>query len=113
MQHNCLCYNTICNDKKGSAIAPSVVVVKFICRFQRDMIYRARKKLFTSGAEVRSRIFINENLPPDARKLLGALQRLATDHTLSGAWSSLGKIYAKKLDGSIINITKLSDLNAA
>ena len=57
---------------KGSAIAPAVFVVKFVRRFQRDMVYRARKKLFTSCAEVTSRIFINEDLPPDARKLLGA-----------------------------------------
>jgi hypothetical protein len=96
---------------KGSAVSPSVVVVKFVRRCQRDMVYMARKKLFTPGNEVRHKIFINEDLSPDVRKLLGSLRHMVRNGTLSGAWSNFGKIYAKKLDGTVIHITKLSDLH--
>lgn len=93
---------------KGSATAPSVVLVKFLRRHQRDKIYMARKKLQSLGPG--SKVFINEDLPNDLRKLLGSLRSAVKSQRLLGAWSSFGKIYAKKLDSSIHHVSKLADV---
>ncbi len=93
---------------KGTSTAPSVVLVKFVRRYQRDNVYLARKKLMSRGAG--SKIFINEDLPQESRKLLGTLRSSIKSHTLLRAWTSFGKIYVKKLDSSIMQVKSLSDL---
>lgn len=93
---------------KGSTTSPPVVLVKFVRRNQRDKVYLARKKL--RSLSLNSKIFINEDLLNDSRKLLGILRGHVKNHSLLGAWSNFGKIYAKKLDLAVVTVTKLSDL---
>jgi hypothetical protein len=95
---------------KGSASAPTVVMVKFVRREMRDKVFLARKKLKALAAVSNKKIFINDDLPTELRKLLGALRRLVKDKQLQGAWSSFGKIYAKKLDSTVISVKKISDV---
>ena len=96
---------------KGSATRPSVVLVKFVRRSIRDTVFLARKKLSSLDSPTRNKIFINEDLSSESRKLLGTLRRMVKNTTLSGAWTRFGKICVKKQDGSIIHVNKLSDLN--
>jgi hypothetical protein len=93
---------------KGTSTTPSVVLVKFVRRCQRDSVYLARKKL--QSLSTGRKIFINENLPQDTRKLLGTLRSSVKSHTLLGAWTNFGKVYVKKLDSSIMQVKSLSDL---
>jgi hypothetical protein len=97
---------------KGTVTVPSVSLVRFVRQVDRDKVFLAKRKLSErNGIPSAKKVYINEDLPVDSRKLLGALRRLVKSHNLGGAWSYFGKVLAKRLDGSIVTVTKLSDLN--
>jgi hypothetical protein len=69
----------------------------------------AKKKLSSLG--IGNKIYINEDLPQETRKLLSTLRSSVKNRVLSGAWSNFGKVCVKKLDSSIIQVKKtMADL---
>ena len=95
---------------KGSRTAPSVVLVKFNRRSHRDNVFFARKKLMTLSA-TENKVFVNEDLPPETRKLMGSIRRMVGNGNVAGVWSRSGKVFVKRADNSVIPVAKLSDLN--
>jgi hypothetical protein len=89
-----------------------LVAVRFTRRLVRDDVYAARARLAAHNKRTPapSRIFINEDLSLESRKLAAELRKLVKNKQLLGTWSRNSKMYVKKLDNSVITVSSLSDL---
>lgn len=93
--------------RKGpNGTASSAIIAKFVSHKKKTELYRARVKLkdkslkdffptLTDYAEVASRVFINENLTPARRKLLGVTLKKKHEGELHSVWTLDGKIFTK------------------
>lgn len=94
------------------------IVVSFLNRyFKEDFIAAARslKGLSThdlgfDGPAVK--VFINDHLNPESKKLLNKTRLLAKERDFKYVWVKHGKIHVRKLDGShVFIVARESDLN--
>ncbi len=94
------------NAKYGS------VIVRFTRRDTRDDVFFAKKKLADGNKDKpkESRIFINEDLTNQQRKLFASLRQKKKDSAIEGVWTKHCNIYVKLLSGSIKMVKSLSDL---
>jgi hypothetical protein len=88
-----------------------LVVVRFTRRDVRDSVYFSRMKLKDHNLGAARKVFINEDLSNDARKLFAELRKRVAAKLLLGVWSKFNKLYIKKLDGSTVSISNISELN--
>ena len=95
------------NNKAQKAPA---VIVRFTHRVQRDKVFTAHLKLSDLNKN-NAKIYINKNLTVEMRQLLGSLRALAKSKTIQNAWSRYCKIFVRKLNGDIIPVSKMSDIN--
>lgn len=100
--------------KRNAPLRPNAkrqVVVKFTRRLVRDKIYAARMALKVYNNTATSKIFINEDLATDTQKLFADLRGMVKDKTLLGVWTNHNKVYVRKLDNSVRNVSCLADIN--
>jgi len=83
------------------------VVVRFTNSKARAAVFGARKKLWNVEG---NKIFINEHLTRQARKLFGYARKLLKERKISQVWTTNGQAFVKKLDGSKLPIVLESDL---
>ena len=78
--------------KKGSK-APRPIILKFVSRMTRDLVFSGRRQL------KKSHIYINEDLTPVNNHILGCVRKKQPDE-VDSAWSANGRIYYKHKDNS-------------
>ena len=88
------------------------ILIQFQTKSLRDKVYknRANLKKFADGGN--PRFFINENLPPNLKTLLGKANSLRKQKQYKFLWTNNGVILVKKDENSnTIPIKKMSDLD--
>ena len=93
------------------------VVIRFIQLHNRDTFFTGVKQAHLStdklGFEGSSKIFINEHLSYDQRRLFYLVRRAKIDQGFKYAWTSKQKIFMRKSDSSpALPITSSADLEA-
>ena len=86
------------------------ILIQFKTRLQRNMVFNNRANLKKLG-DRETRFFLNENLPPNLKGLLGKANSLRKQNNYKFLWTNGGVILVKKDEKSIsIPIRKKSDL---
>ena len=88
------------------------ILIQFNTKMLRDKVYKNRSNLkkFSDGGN--PRFFLNENLPPNLKTLLGKANSLRKQKHFKFLWTNNGVILVKKDENSItIPIKKISDLD--
>ncbi len=93
--------------------APPPIIVRFIRRRDRDLVYHARMELkkFNQTRAVGTKIFINEDLSPHNRQIFSTAWRMKASHDLDGVWTTNCRVIVKK-NGATHRITSLEQLRA-
>ncbi len=99
----------------GASVAGTrtcAATVKFVRRTDRDSIFFSKTKLSSSNKDrpATQRIYINEDLIPEQRKLLNDLRAEVKKRSIQSVWSKFGIIFVKTLVGDIKQINSMSDL---
>lgn len=94
------------------------IVVSFINRYvKEDFVAAARLLKSLSAADIGfaangQRIYVNDHLSPDYKKLLTQVKQIAKDKEYQFTWVKFSKIHVRKTDTShVITIRSESDLN--
>ncbi len=97
----------------GAGTRSCSATIKFVRRSDRDSIFFSKTKLAASNKDKQpsQRIYINEDLIPDQRKLLNDLRQRLKDHAIQNVWSKYGNLFVKMLSGNVKQINSLADLN--
>ena len=86
------------------------VLIKFKTRDSRNKVYKNKANL-KKLSDITTRLFINENLPPNIRSLLGKANQKRKDLHFKFLWTNNGTILLKKAENApLIVIKKNSDL---
>lgn len=100
---------------KGKLSTPAIIV-KFVRRDIKDKFYKARKQLKECtttdlGHEVSNRIFINESLTEENRRVFNECLKFKKEQQFTFIWTSNGKTYIRKnKDSNAIIINCKEDL---
>ena len=86
---------------------PKQILVKFAIYHQRRRFYEARKSIYTSG----NTIFINEDLTKTRGTILWTARTAKREGKLKECWSSDGRIFIRRQDGSKHLVRTLTELN--
>ncbi|XP_077996492.1 uncharacterized protein LOC144449790 [Glandiceps talaboti] len=94
----------------GSTL-PRPIIVRFISRKKRDYIYWNKKKLANInttnvGYDHRSKIYINENLTPEARQLFKLTHAKRKSAHYKYLWTRNGQVHDKKSEQSIVQVIR-------
>lgn len=95
----------------NSPRSPAPIIVKFVKRRTRDMMYGARKQLKT----VSPGVYINEHLTAENASLHKTARALCKQKKIFSTWTAQGEVFAKMsslADSRPMKITQLSDLPA-
>jgi hypothetical protein len=122
---------SFCHDKLGVSITPddistahhikakrpgdpTQVIVRFARRSKRDAVLQARGKLRAINVDraANNRVYINEDLSENTRKIFGAARAKLKSKLLTSAWTSNGRIHVKDNNGSFHTISSMSQLQA-
>ncbi len=71
---------------KAASNQPAAVIVRFVRRSVRDKVFSSRHKLKTYITADGNKIYINEDLTANNRKILVALRLKVHNHVIGGAW---------------------------
>ena len=93
-------------DSRGSTIRPRSIIVKFSTYRARNLLYKARTHLRSSGFR---NVFINEDLTRTRNTLLYEARKLAKSGKINSCWSSDGSILVKDNSSST---HKIGDINS-
>jgi prefoldin subunit 5 len=100
-----------CKLRRGSDIPP--ILVRFVRRFKRDEVFRAKALLKTYNASrpINNRSYINEDLTESNRRLMGVARKAVVERNLDSAWSSNCRIFVKTIAGRRLIVSSIHELN--
>jgi FtsZ-binding cell division protein ZapB len=98
------------NPTRGAANQTRLLSVRFVRRSTRDEIYTRRFRLKDFNSTHDDKVFVNEDLTQNRRKISAALRAKLKSKTILGCWTSAGVNRVKLLNGSIITVHSLDDL---
>jgi hypothetical protein len=88
--------------KQPQKQGPCPVIIRFVNRKTRDMVYSARRKLhsrphqgFQDGGQQLPSIYINEDLPKETASLFRNARQLVKEKKIFRTWTSNGTVYIK------------------
>ena len=104
-------YSLPIKSHDSGATQKRIVVVGFVRQVVREKVYAVRVKLAGFNRSSHTKIYINEDLPPVLYKLCVELRNRIKNKSILGTWMRNNIVYVKKLDGSVIKVSSLADLN--
>lgn len=94
------------------------IVVSFLNRYIKEDFVAAARSLKTLSAHdlgfsgQMNRVFVNDHLSPDSKKLLNKTRTMAKEKEYKYVWVKHGKIHVRRQEGSVVLvISKEKDLN--
>ena len=80
---------------------PPAIIVKFVRRDVRDMIYMNRRNLGTKstrdlGLSESNKIYVNESLTPQSRAVLIEAKKFRSQHRFKFIWTRNGRVFLKQ-----------------
>ena len=94
--------------KKTSDRKPRPVIVKFTNYIDRKRVFEAKSRLRNNSSQ---RIFVNEDLTQKRSHLLYQARQLRKNHRIMGCWTIDGRVLIKTLNGKVVNVSNIFDLN--
>lgn len=102
------------NVNTSTTALPQPIIVKFNTQTIKNNVYNLRKEIKKETkfpVPGQKRLFINENLTEERRKIFKEARRMKKENKITFLWTQNGKIYLRKTkESGKINITKISDL---
>ena len=102
---------------KGKVSTPAIIV-KFVKRDIKDKFYKARNRLKNCttdeipGVEAKSRIFVNESLTEENRRVFNECLKFRREKKFAFIWTSNGITYMRKnKDSNAIVVKSMEDLS--
>ena len=87
------------------------VLVRFTRRHVRDEVYANRTRLAQFNRTNKTKIYVNEDLSADDRKLAADLRNLVKQKRLQGTWTSNMRLYVKEINNTVHVVSSLADLH--
>ena len=86
-------------------------MVRFARRWIRDEIFTMRQSLKDYNQSHHTSYYINEDIVKTKRKLLGVYKSVFKANKLAGAWLSSESVYVKLLNGKVVTVHTVTELN--